>query len=331
MVQFEKIMGKQLILKDPIYGEFIIDSPVIVELIHSAPIKRLKNIAQYGIPDEFYFLKNFSRYDHSIGTMLLLKKLGATEKEQIAGLLHDVSHTAFSHVIDWVVGVGGNEEYQDNSHKDFILGSDIKNILTKYDINPLEIIDYKNFQILERPAPQVCADRVDYMLRELSSNDAQKIVSNIIVRKNKIIFISKKSAFYFANQFLDRQMNHWGSFEAASRYRIFADILKKAIDLKVIAFDDFWKDDPYIVTKLKTSKDKTIKDSLKILRYKSLKNLPLSTKIVYKKFRYVDPEYTEKATVKKLSQNDKKFAKILEAARSINKKGVIIPLTPDAL
>jgi HD superfamily phosphohydrolase len=34
--------------------------------------------------------------------MLLVRRLGASLEEQIAALLHDVSHTAFSHVIDSV-------------------------------------------------------------------------------------------------------------------------------------------------------------------------------------------------------------------------------------
>lgn len=42
------------------------------------------------------------RYDHSVGVMLLIRMLGGTLEEQIAGLLHDVSHTAFSHVADYV-------------------------------------------------------------------------------------------------------------------------------------------------------------------------------------------------------------------------------------
>jgi len=50
-----------------------------------------------------------TRFDHSVGVMLLIRKLGAGSspasallKEQVAALLHDVSHTAFSHVIDYV-------------------------------------------------------------------------------------------------------------------------------------------------------------------------------------------------------------------------------------
>ncbi len=121
-----------MIISDSVYGKIKIESPVLLELIKSEPIQRLKGISQFGIPEEFYYLKNFSRYEHSIGVMILLKKLGADEKEQIAGLLHDVSHTAFSHVIDWVVGDGLTEDYQDKQHKKFIQSSSLTKILKKF-------------------------------------------------------------------------------------------------------------------------------------------------------------------------------------------------------
>ncbi len=35
--------------------------------------------------------------------MMLVNRLGGSLEEQIAALLHDVSHTAFSHVIDYVL------------------------------------------------------------------------------------------------------------------------------------------------------------------------------------------------------------------------------------
>ena len=123
-------------------------------------MQRLKSIAQFGIPDKYYHLKNFSRFEHCVGVMMLLKKLGATEEEQIAGLLHDVSHTAFSHVVDWVVGEGKTEDFQDEQHKNYIFSSSIPQILKQYSYDPERITDYHNFGLLEREVPDLCADRV---------------------------------------------------------------------------------------------------------------------------------------------------------------------------
>ncbi len=89
-----------MIINDAIYGKYKINEPVLVELIKSRPMQRLKKIAQLGIPDRFYHIRGFSRFEHSLGVMLLLRKLNASLEEQAAGLLHDVSHTAFSHVVD---------------------------------------------------------------------------------------------------------------------------------------------------------------------------------------------------------------------------------------
>lgn len=43
-----------MIVQDIIYGSFEINEPVLIELINSKPIQRLKGIAQYGLPDEYY-------------------------------------------------------------------------------------------------------------------------------------------------------------------------------------------------------------------------------------------------------------------------------------
>ena len=48
-------------IRDNIYGVFEINSPVLVELIQSKPLKRLKSIAQFGPPDEFYHKKNYKQ------------------------------------------------------------------------------------------------------------------------------------------------------------------------------------------------------------------------------------------------------------------------------
>jgi HD superfamily phosphohydrolase len=217
-----------MIINDEIYGKIKINSPVLIELIKSQPMQRLKKIAQCGIPNQYYFFKGGNRFDHCVGVMLLLKQLGATEEEQVAGLLHDVSHTAFSHVIDWVVSTGETEDYQDNQHAQFINGKEISAILKKYKIDSNRIANYHHyFSLLEKNIPDLCADRVDYALDEFPPAVSKRLVKALIVKGNGIVFKDEKNALVFAQNYLKRQMAHWGSYEAVVRYSILAKILKK--------------------------------------------------------------------------------------------------------
>ena len=297
----------------------------ILELIKSKPVQRLKGIAQFGIPDEFYHLPNYSRYEHSIGVMLLLKKLGASEEEQIAGLLHDVSHTAFSHVIDWVLGDGSTEDYQDEQHEQYVTSSEIPAILKKHGYSVERIVDYHHFGLLEQDLPSLCADRVDYSLREFPADVVKVCVSALTAKDDKIVFANKEAALLFARHFLKQQMEHWGGFEAASRYRLFADALRQGLKDGDITEDDFWRDDTFVIKKLAVSKNKKLQATLQTLRSKSLDHLPKSKTVVHKKFRFVDPLYVDGKKLTRLSKANKKYAEELEKALHVNKLGIIVP------
>jgi hypothetical protein len=318
-----------MIIQDKIYGTTKIESKAILELIRSKPLQRLKGIAQYGIPDEFYHHKNYSRYEHSVGVMLLLNKLGASEEEQIAGLLHDVSHTAFSHVIDWVVGEGGAEGYQDEQHEDYILKSEIPHILKKYGYTVERITDYHHFGLLERDSPDLCADRIDYSLREIPLAVAKACVLALAVADNRIVFIDKEAAAMFARYFLKLQTEHWGGFEAVARYRIFADVLRQVLKDGAVTMADFWQDDDFVLAKLTKSKNETVQAMLRILRSKSLAHLAKSDKIVYKKFRHVIPHFIEEGSIIRLQDVSQEFAAELERARKANELGVVMPAIPE--
>lgn len=314
-----------MIISDKVYGKVKIDSPVIVELIKSKPMQRLKRISQFGVPNEFYHLKSFKRFEHCIGVMVLLKKLGASEEEQIAGLLHDISHTAFSHVVDFVIGEGGDEEFQDTQHGQYLKRSGIGDILKKFGYNLEHFSEHKNFPLLDQDSPGLCADRIDYSFREMESGTAKYIFQNLGTKNGKIIFKNRKSASLFANNYLKIQTNHWAGFEAVSRFRLFANALKIALDKRIIKFNDFWKTDDYIVRKIKSSKVPEIKMILSILRTKSLESAPKGSVIVYKKFRYVDPEFKVNGKLVNLTAADKNFALKVEKARKENLKGTRIP------
>ncbi len=313
-----------MIITDRIYGTYKISSPVIIELINSYPVQRLKNISQMGPPNKYYHLKGYSRYEHSLGVMLLLKYLKATEEEQIAGLLHDISHTAFSHLIDWIVGSGATEEFQDNQHEKYFLNSEIKKILLKYKYNPLKVSNNKNYTLLENNIPNICADRFDYSAREFPIKIAKTCFQNLTNYNNKMVFKNKKSALLFATNFLERQQNHWGGLEGTTRYVLFAQALKLALNDKLIIFADFMKDENYIVKKLESSPNKKIKLILSILKKKNLSHLPKSKESYHKKFRYVDPQFLKKDKLFRLSDVDNKFKQLLESAKKQNKKGIKI-------
>lgn len=311
-----------MIIGDRIYGKFEITEPVILELLKCKPMLRLKGISQLGVPDKYHYVRGFSRFEHSVGVMLLLRKLGALIEEQVAGLLHDVSHAAFSHVIDWVLGQGKTENFQDDRHLEFITQSEISDILTRHGYNPAKIADLKSYKLLDTEIPDLCADRIDYSLRQISQSAARKYVKHLSVWDGKIIFNPKEVALSFANDFLDLQINDWAGFEGASRYLIFSRILKRAIDLKIINIDDFLGDEESILKKIEVGRDTQIMAGLGLLRKKSLSSEPRKERIV-KKFRHVDPEFLEHGKLHRVSEAYPKFAKRLALAEKSNKKGIL--------
>ena len=86
----------------------------------------------------------------------------------MSGLLHDVSHTVFSHVADYIFhdGSGRYQNFQDDELEGFIERSEIPEILNKYGINCKDILDDSKFLLKERELPDLCADRIDYFFRD---------------------------------------------------------------------------------------------------------------------------------------------------------------------
>ncbi len=320
-----------MIVEDKIYGKVKIKEPILLELLKCSAILRLKKISQYGVPDKYYHFKNYSRYEHSVGVMLFLRKIGATLEEQVAGLLHDVSVLAFSHISDWVFAAGrdGVEDYHDTIHEVFIRKTEVPKILDRFDFVLERILDKHNFSLLERNAPDLCADRVDYALREFKDWLNPKIVSScisgLVNYNSEIVFSDKKPAFDFAVNFLELQTKHWGGYQAMMRYHLFSEVLKIALNKKILLEKDFYKDEQFILNKFEKNQDKIIKSILKILKDKELKGVNgNSGKKIVKKFRYVDPKVILNGELIRLSKLLPKFQITIEKHREINKKGLIV-------
>lgn len=318
-------MAKKIYLIDKIYGKFVIDSPILQDLLLSKTVLRLKDINQYGVPDKYSGRKSYSRYEHSVGVMHLLQIFGATEEEQVAGLLHDVSHRAFSHVYDWIVGSGLKENTQDEIHEEYLKGSDASLILKRYGFDVKKIASLHDYKMLDNEIPNLCVDRIDYSLRQMNLKTARKIVSGLANYNNVIICKDIKTARLFGNSFLDLQIESWGGEDNIIRNHIFAHALRIALEKKIIVEKDFFKDDSFILKKIENSKDNAMLRDLKILSQKPLPTFNVKTTVSYSKFRYIDPQILRKDKLLPLSSIDSNFKKRVKMAQSENKKGIAVP------
>jgi len=320
-----------MIIADRIYGRFDITEPVLLELLKSPAVLRLKKISQHGVPGKYYGSSGYSRYYHSLGVMLVLRRLGASLEEQVAGLIHDASHLAFSHVADWVFADGhkGKEDYHDLSHDQFIRKTEIPQILSRYGLDTERILNGNNFPLLENQLPNICADRLDYTLQEIYRSADKKVVgkylNGVINFKNEIVFESKNSGLSFAENYLRLQRELWGGENDSVRYNDFSEILKDALQKGIIDRVDFYKDEEKILAKLESSPDEKMMDALKIMTLKNFLGIRKKRGLwVRRKFRYVDPKVLIDGKIKRVSELYPAFKKKIEREKIENEKGILV-------
>jgi len=106
----------------------------------------------------------YSRLDHSIGVALILWNFTHDKKQTIAGLLHDVSTPAFSHVSDFRNGDVLKQESTEEENKNIIHScSELHNLLKEDGIELCDIDDYHRYSIADNEIPRLSADRLEYM------------------------------------------------------------------------------------------------------------------------------------------------------------------------
>ena len=241
---------------DELYGYFEIE-PVLDELIHCDAVQRLKKVHQGGATFLVNPLWSGTRYDHSVGVMLLIKLLGGSVEEQILGLLHDVSHTAFSHVIDYVLD-DESEEFHETIYEDIVMKSEIPIILNKYGYDCKSILKMYSHR-LEAPLPFLCADRIDYTVRDLyncgyvSQKEIQCFIKHLSFVDNKIVIRSLEMAEWFTKAYYHEAVDYFMHPLNVYANHQMARLLKEALDENIIDLEDFKQDDESLLNQMKRS------------------------------------------------------------------------------
>lgn len=327
---------KKLTLKT-IYGDYQIEEPLI-ELINTPTIQRLKKISQRGASEYYKPYKKFiSRYDHSIGVLVLLIKYNVDIKTQIAGLLHDASHTVFSHVGDFLFkNENHNSSYQDNIHEWFLKKKGIDKILDKYNFS-LEVILHKNglHKALEQDLPNICIDRLEYNLAAgfqaeiINQKDINEIINNLEFKNNKWFFTNIKIAQKFAGIPLYMLKNDWANPFNIFGYKQLAKALREALNTNIITVEDIhFSTDDLVWSKLINSENKKI---LKLIdqvknpeKYIIFSDSSDHNKFLYGKFRGIDPLIKTDSGLERLTKLNSKFASEYNSIKNSIIKGCYI-------
>lgn len=307
---------------DRVYGEFEITEPIILELIKSAPLQRLKDIDQAGYrprwvkPDVDTGEYDHSRFAHSMGVYLLLRKYGASLEEQIAGLIHDISHSAFSHCIDYILDSGSEKEHnhQDNVFDSYVRNTEIPKIIKNYGFDLEYILDDKNFPLKEKNLPDLCADRIDYSLRtavifgELDDKNKNYLLDNLTTENNNWVFKDFESAKKYSELFFKLNTDYYASLAAGIMFRTVGDCLRYALQKGYISEDDLYTTDKLVIDKIEVFLEKD--ERLKLLfdrmnnKIKIVNDPNNYDASVFCKSRVVDPLFKEGQVIKRVSEVD---------------------------
>ncbi len=318
---------------DPVYGSQKVEEEVLQDLINSGPVQRLKHVHQGGPSPFFADRAETKRFEHSLGVMFLLREFNASIEEQIAGLLHDVPHTAFSHVADFVFK-NSEHEYHDNFFEEVVMDSKIPEILEEHGLDVDYILDESNFRLLERDAPDLCADRIDYFLRDalkagkLGESEVEKLLNSLTVKDNRFVLKDKETAELYALKYVEADEKVWASPEEAGIYEVFASVLKRAMEIGLIEEEDLFGTDKEIMDLLERSGDPEIEERLELLcgDFRIERNKEDYDFKVKTKARFVDPQVVEE-DMRRVSEVSEKVRERIEEHKKDVQSGYCLKIT----
>lgn len=314
---------------DVVWGNTNLQDKDITKIIKHPALQRIKNIwiSTYGYL--FELKRNATRYDHSIGVYLLLKNFGASKEEQVAGLIHDVSHTALSHVSTYAFQekYTGTEFHELQQHK-FIESSGLSKLLIKLGYNPNRLLHDKKYSLLENDLPDICADRIDYAIRDglhlqiLSRQQVDRVLKSLKVHNNEFVFSDTEAAFIYSFNFYLLNLMYYGSPAEAHFNNDFGNLVKYAVRNRVLKEEDWFSDDIELTDKLKRSKNKRIQKWLAkynnhMIVYEDRKNPDV---IFPKKIRIVNPKVLVGKSVKRLTELSPIYNKLISDYRENHTK-----------
>lgn len=197
------------VFRDAVHNYIYVDQPVLLELINSREMQRLRRIKQLGGTHQVYQSAEHSRFCHSLGVYFIVRKMlfdseigeyiNDYDKLTVmcAALLHDIGHGPFSHCFEGAFGLN-HEEY---TIKIINGNSEVNSILERFEpgfsrkVSSVIEKTHPNKILIQMVSSQLDADRMDYLLRDsyftgttYGQFDLYRILRVMKVFENKIVY-----------------------------------------------------------------------------------------------------------------------------------------------
>ncbi|MBN1331005.1 MAG: HD domain-containing protein [Candidatus Heimdallarchaeota archaeon] len=208
-----------MIVRDPVHGDMEF-TKVETKIIDCYEIQRLRGIKQLGTTYLIYPGATHTRFEHSLGTSFLAKKIiqnirlngeevnsETEELVSIAGLIHDTTHVSYGHTFEDERKIF--EKHDKSAYfKKIITTGDLGDIISE--------LGYTNFlvKILSQKDPTrksnddqwlgqiindtICADLLDYIRRDcyftgINKNYDDRVFSYFIIENGKLVLNFSKN------------------------------------------------------------------------------------------------------------------------------------------
>ncbi len=292
---------------DRVYGESEIADPDLLLLINTSTFQRLKGIRQAGPSAFAHPFKTVTRFEHCLGVYTLLTRLGAGRKERVAGLLHDLSHTAFSHAVDFVFA-SEDQAYHETLKPIFLARPDIAAAIERLGFRPSDFEDDTVYPLLERSLPLLCADRLDYFLRDgracgvCDDESIAQTLEHTVAVDGLICLTSVDIARDVVMRFAEMNRAWWAGPTESFIYNEFADALREGLKLGCLRKDDLLSDDEHVMACLRSARSPLINAKLEAITHLDAAQIVSLVPKVNPKLRWLDPPVLVEGQVRRFSE-----------------------------
>lgn len=248
------------VFRDAVHNYIHVDQPLILDLINSHEMQRLRRIKQLGGTHQVYQSAEHSRFCHSLGVYFIARKMifnsaiGAYLNDydkltvMCAALLHDIGHGPFSHCF---------EDAFDLNHEAYTIKiingkTEVHDLLEKFDhgfshrVSSVIEKTHPNKILVQMVSSQLDADRMDYLLRDsyfsgttYGQFDLSRILRVMAVCDGKIVF-KNSGVQAIENYILARYHMYWQVYyhpTARSYEQVLISIFRRMKDLYIMEYD----------------------------------------------------------------------------------------------